>query len=317
MRVLEEAGLRPEAGVWGMDVDEQRISARLDADGVHVFGPVMPATCPVIGPAGMSGEHEVESGDADFAFHVVVFHRDRDLGLSWLTHGRRRAALRAVRLGCVLVDGRWRVVVPHERLERLGEALDAVRIASRSFAMPPDRSLRIGLHALTHDPCVQVRARALRRLAERGEAPASVVARMARETDESVLLAVILAGGARAVRVAVRMLCGGERTAEAALALAAVIRRDAYAAEALDRIAEDLLVERLVETLADEEHGLAAATALRGLYLPRLPVLLFRRWGYGGPDRARALRWEMVTRYRTAWGDTWPREVLMGPGLRP
>ncbi len=155
--------------------------------------------------------------------------------------------------------------------------------------------------------------RALERLLARDELPVSVGVRMAREAAEEPRLALIWTGGPRAVQLATRIMLCGHEPQKAAIALARVVRKDAYAAEAVDGVTEDLLVDRLLEALGTKELGLAAARALRGLYLPNLPQMLVERYGPDAPPRVEALRWEMVCRYRIAWGDTWAPEVLEPP----
>jgi len=304
---------------WSIDVDDCVVTVWEGITGLDLDGPIVASSAPTI--VAREGDDDpwvdcplhVPSGDADFDELVAVEHHDLDQGLSWLTAPRRMAAQRVVETGGYLLNRRWRQRLPYGEVAYLEEALETFIGACHAFAVPPDRAPRIALHALTLDPCMGVRLRAMERLIARGELPISVGRRMEVEPQEQVRLALIAAGGERAVRLATRIMLCGARRGEAAIALARVVRTDPYAAEAVDGVAEDLLVDRLIEALPTQALGTQAADALRGLYVPQLPRILHERFGSDVPPRVEALRWEMVCRYRVAWGDTWPDAVLTPP----
>ncbi len=304
---------------WSIEVDDCVVTAWEGTAGLDLAGPTVSSTAPTIvaregdDDPWVDGPLHVPSGDADFDHLVAVEHHDLDQGLSWLTAPRRLAAQRVVESGGCLLSRRWRQRLPYSDLAYPEEALEVFVGACHAFAVPPDRAPRIALHALTLDPCLGVRLRAMERLIARGELPISVGRRMEVEPQEQVRLALIAAGGERSVRLATRIMLCGVRQGEAAIALARVTRTDPYAAEAVDGVAEDLLVDRLIEALPTQPLGTQAAAALRGLYVPQLPRILHERFGGDVPPRVEALRWEMVCRYRVAWGDTWPGAVLTPP----
>jgi len=304
---------------WELEVDDCRITVWEGLMGLDLDGPPVSSRAPnLVEREGADDDWagsaiHVPSGDPDFDAAVLCEHPDEDEALGWLTYARRRAAMRAIASGAFL-SRRWRQRIEYGgTVGELEEQLNVFVGACHAFFFPPSRAPHIALHPLTLDPLLGVRMRALGRLLVRDELPVSVGARMARETAEPPRLALIQTGGPRAVRLATRIMLCGHEPHRAAIALARVIRTDAYAAEAVDGVAEDLLVDRLLEALGTRELGLAAARALRGLYLPNLPQMLLDRYGPDAPPRVEALRWEMVCRYRIAWGDTWAPEVLQPP----
>jgi hypothetical protein len=307
---------------WCFESDDVVVTAWEGITGIDLRGPTVASSAPSLfereghdDPWVGSSAH-VPSGDPAFDALVLAEHPDPDEGLGWLTQPRRQAAQRVVEGGGYLLSRRWQQRLPYGDVEEIEDGLDAFVGACHAFAVPPDRAPRIALHTLTLDPCPGVRLQAMERLIARGELPVSVGRRMEMESEEDVQIALIAAGGGRAVRLATHiMLCGAKR-GQAAIALARIVRRDPYAAEAVDGVAEDLLVECLLDALSRSDLVLDAAAALRNLYLPQLPRLLHERFGERPPPRVEALRWEMVCRYRLAWGDTWPAAVLRPPSER-
>jgi len=285
---------------WEGQALEARVVHERGGIYLEVTGPRLPLGVPTFAPASalsLPGP-QVRTGDADFDDHVCVTHEDADVAISWLQHDARDVVREAVAMPARLVDRRWhsrQLVSPRTNVDDILGTL-AAATAALSTAPSVDEVLTT---MASSDPVPLVRVRAMEALADRGQLTPALLAHLTNSPHTAAHLAVVRHGTPHAVAAWNQLRRFGSRRqrAEGAVAVARHGLRADPAGKPLDF---DVLASELIEALASDAHGEAAAEMLASMDHPDLLNRLEEHFAEGLPTSSQALHQTLTQRAREA-----------------